>query len=233
MSLPRFLFDQTLVLPSILSCDFSRLGDEVKRVMTAGARLLHVDVMDGHFVPNLTIGPPVVASLAPVVHEAGGYLDVHLMIEAPERYIADFAAAGADALSVHIETCPHIHRTLTAIREHGMSAGLVVNPGTALYLVEEAVRFADYLLVMSVDPGFGGQTFIPESLAKLRQARALLPAHVALEVDGGVGRETLPSVVAAGARWLVAGSAVFGASDPGEEFKRLQDLAWGSQRDVV
>lgn len=189
--------------------------------------------MDGHFVPNITIGAPVVASISSLVHKAGAFLDVHLMIEAPERYLEDFARAGADGLSVHIETCPHIQRTLANIREHGVSAGLVLNPGTSLSLIEEAACHADYLLVMSVNPGFGGQAFIPESLGKLRRARAMLPPNVVIEVDGGIGRETLPSAVKAGARWLVAGSAVFGAADPGAEFRYLQELAWGTQRNVI
>ena len=229
MGLPESLFAERLVLPSVLSADFSCLADQVLRVIKAGARLLHIDVMDGHFVPNLTIGAPVVRSLAPVVHSQGAFLDVHLMIEQPERYIDDFAEAGADALSVHIETCPHIQRTLVSIRERGLSAGLVLNPGTALATIEEALLFADYLLVMSVNPGFGGQAFIPESLAKLRRACRLVPPGMPLEVDGGVGRETVESVGDAGARWLVAGSAVFGAPDPATEYRHLEHLAWGSR----
>ncbi|NLE74461.1 MAG: ribulose-phosphate 3-epimerase [Actinobacteria bacterium] len=219
------MFSQKLVLPSILSADFSRLGDDAACVIDAGAKIIHVDVMDGHFVPNLTIGAPVVASLAPVAHARDAYLDVHLMIDNPDRFLDDFANAGADALSVHIETCPHIQRTLVGIKERGMSAGLVLNPGTSLNAIEEAALFADFVLLMSVNPGFGGQEFIPESLSKLRRARALLSPRVGLQVDGGMAMDTIPAAVAAGARWIVAGSAVYGADDPAAQFRRLQELA--------
>ncbi len=228
MGIPQGMFAEKLVLPSILSADFSRLGDEAVLLIDAGARVLHVDVMDGHFVPNLTIGAPVVSSLAPLVHARDAYLDVHLMIDNPDAFLDDFARAGADALSVHIETCPHIQRTLAGIRERGMSAGLVVNPGTPLGAIEEAALFADFVLVMSVNPGFGGQKFIPESLSKLRRARALLPPRMGLQVDGGMAADTIPAAVAAGARWVVAGSAVYGAEEPAAEFRRLQALTWGT-----
>lgn len=225
MGIPQDMFSQKLVLPSILSADFSRLGDDAACVIDAGAKIIHVDVMDGHFVPNLTIGAPVVSSLAPVAHARDAYLDVHLMIDNPDRFLDDFANAGADALSVHIETCPHIQRTLVGIKERGMSAGLVLNPGTSLNAIEEAALFADFVLVMSVNPGFGGQEFIPESLSKLRRARALLSPRVGLQVDGGMAMDTIPAAVAAGARWIVAGSAVYGADDPAAQFRRLQALA--------
>lgn len=225
MPIPQGFFAERLLLPSLLSADFSRLGEDATTVIGAGARLLHMDVMDGHFVPNLTIGPPVVASLAPVIHAAGAFLDIHLMIEQPDRFLEDFARAGADGLSVHIETGAHIHKTLCSIRDLGMSAGLVLNPGTSLSAIEEAVRFADYVLLMSVNPGFGGQKFITETLDKMRRLRSMLPPHVPLEVDGGVGRQTIAQIAATGARWLVAGSAIFEAEDPGAEFQALGLLA--------
>jgi ribulose-phosphate 3-epimerase len=180
--------------------------------------------MDGHFVPNLTVGPALVAALAPRVHERGAFLDVHLMIEQPDRFLADFAAAGADALSVHIEACPHLHRTLTAIRALGLSAGVAINPATDLSVVGEALNFCDYVLAMSVNPGFGGQRFIPDTIHKLRRLRAMLPAGVALEVDGGVGRDNIFALAAAGANWIVAGSAVFSVGDPTEEITILTEL---------
>lgn len=213
-----------LLVPSILSADFARLGEEVDLVLDMGVRLVHIDVMDGHFVPNLTVGPAVVAALAPRVHERGAFLDVHLMIEEPDRFLADFADAGADALSVHVETCPHLHRTLTAIRDLGLSAGLALNPATDIVVVGEALNFCDYVLAMSVNPGFGGQRFIPDSLFKLRRLRAMMPAGVALEVDGGVGRDNIFALAAAGANWIVAGSAVFGAGDTAEEITVLTEL---------
>ena len=212
---------ETLIAPSILSADFGRLEEDVVKVMDAGARLIHVDVMDGHFVPNITIGPPVVAALAPLVHGRGGALDVHLMIEHPERYVAQFAQAGADALTVHQEACPHLHRVLSLIRESGAAAGVALNPATPLETLTEARRHCDLVLVMSVNPGFGGQSFIPTSMDKLRTARAFLPAEVALEVDGGVSLDNVAALVAAGANLLVAGSSVFAGGDPGRRFANL------------
>ncbi len=214
MGIPVDIFRSRLLVPSVLSADFARLGEEVEAVLDAGVRLVHFDVMDGHFVPNLTIGPAIVAALAPRVHLAGAFVDVHLMVEQPDAFLDDFVAAGADALSVHVETTPNLHRTLARIRELGAAAGVVLNPATPVVAVEEAALTADYILVMSVNPGFGGQEFIPESLDKLRRLRASIPPKVTLEVDGGVGRANTAQLVAAGADWLVAGSAVFGGGDP-------------------
>jgi ribulose-phosphate 3-epimerase len=215
------LLRETLIAPSILSADFGRLEEDVAKVMDAGARLIHVDVMDGHFVPNITIGPPVVAALAPLVHERGGALDVHLMIEHPERYVAQFAQAGADALTVHQEACPHLHRVLGVIRESGAAAGVALNPATPLDTLTEARRYCDLVLVMSVNPGFGGQSFIATSTDKLRAARAFLPAEVALEVDGGVSLSNAAELVAAGANILVAGSSIFSGGEPAAHFAAL------------
>ena len=225
--IPQELFSSRLLAPSILSADFSRLGADVDAVLDAGVRLVHVDVMDGRFVPNITIGPAVVSALAPRIHERGAFIDAHLMIVEPDRYLEAFAQAGADALSVHVEACPHLHRTLTHIRELGMAAGLAVNPATDLSAIGEAVMFCDFVLVMSVNPGFGGQTFIPESVVKIRRLRELAPPRVAIEVDGGVGRDTAHRLTQAGAGWLVAGSAVFGTGMPEQEAGMLQQLIEG------
>lgn len=220
MSVPSALFRELHLLPSILSADFSRLGEEVDAVLDAGVKLVHVDVMDGHFVPNLTIGPVVVASLAPRVHERGGLLSVHLMVEHPERYLQAFVAAGADALSVHVEACAHLYSTLQRIKELSASAGAALNPGTPVSRVEEVFEVVDYVLVMTVNPGFGGQELIESALQKVPGLRASLPARVAVEVDGGVHRGNIRRVAESGANWIVAGTAVFGQGDP-----RLQALA--------
>ncbi len=176
------------VAPSILSADFSRLGDEVEAVLNAGARVIHVDVMDGHFVPNITIGPLVVKALQSLVHGAGALLDVHLMIERPEQYVVQFAAAGADMIVVHQEACVHLHRVLAQIREAGSLAGVALNPATPIETLAEARHYCDMVLIMSVNPGFGGQSFIPTSTDKIARARAYLPADATIEVDGGVTR---------------------------------------------
>jgi ribulose-phosphate 3-epimerase len=216
---------QTTVAPSILSADFARLGEQTTLVLEAGARIIHVDVMDGHFVPNITIGPLVVQALAPIVHAHEGMLDVHLMIKRPELFVERFAAAGADVITVHQEACRHLHRVLSQIREAGAAAGVALNPATPVETLAEASAWCDLVLVMSVNPGFGGQELIPTSLAKLQNARAFLPAAVAVEVDGGVNLRNAASLVAAGANVLVAGSSVFGAGDPAERFRELEAVA--------
>jgi len=198
------------IAPSILSADFSRLGEQVREAEAAGADWIHVDVMDGHFVPNLTIGPPVVRALRAVTALP---LDVHLMIEQPERLIPDFARAGADCLTVHVETCPHLHRTVQQIKDLGIRAGVTLNPATPLGALEEILPDVDLVLVMSVNPGFGGQSYIPGSTARIARLRQMLDgrglAQVELEVDGGIKAHNAAEVAAAGASVLVVGSAVF------------------------
>ena len=213
------------VAPSILSADFSRLGDDVEAVLNAGARVVHIDVMDGHFVPNITIGPLVVKALQPLVHGAGALLDVHLMIERPEQYVGAFAAAGADMIVVHQETCVHLHRVLSQIRETGPLAGVALNPATPIETLSEARYSCDMVLIMSVNPGFGGQGFIPTSTDKVARARVFLPESVTIEVDGGVTGFNAGALVAAGATWLVAGSSVFGGPDIEERFSAVAQAA--------
>jgi ribulose-phosphate 3-epimerase len=224
--LPELLRERR-VAPSILSADFARLGAQVEQVMTAGARVIHVDVMDGRFVPPITIGPLIVGALADQVHAAGGLLDVHLMIESPERQVAEFARAGADAITVHAEATPHLHRALTAIREAGCAAGAAINPATPTAALAEvaAAGVLDLALCMSVNPGWGGQPFIEASLAKLARLRAALPRHVAVEVDGGVDPTTAGPCAEQGASLLVAGSAIFGAADPAAAYARIATAA--------
>ena len=201
------------IAPSILSADFARLADEVACVEQAGADLLHVDVMDGHFVPNLTLGPPIVEAIRKVTKLP---LDVHLMITNPDAFISEFADAGADYLTVHVETTAHLHRTVHAIKERGVKAGVTLNPATSLTAVEEILPDVDLLLIMSVSPGFGGQQFIPASLGKIQRARQLLDrteSPAALEVDGGVKTDNAAQIIEAGADILVSGSAIFSSQD--------------------
>ncbi len=220
----RSIYNQNRVAPSILSADFSKLGAQVGEVMDAGARVIHVDVMDGHFVPPITIGPLVASSIADQVHDAGGVIDVHLMIERPENHIAEFAKAGADSITIHDEATPHTNRTLNAIREAGCLAGLALNPGTPASAVTELGGVADLVLCMTVNPGWGGQPFIASSPDKVARLRELVPEAI-LEVDGGIDTNTAGSVADAGATLFVAGSAIFGKPDPAEAYRAIAAAA--------
>jgi ribulose-phosphate 3-epimerase len=209
------------IAPSILSADFARLGAEIEAAERGGATIVHVDVMDGHFVPNITIGLPVVRSLARATRLP---LDAHLMIEEPGRYAEQFADAGAAMVSVHVEADPHLHRTLAGIRKQGAKAGVVLNPATPVAALEEAIEFADYVLVMSVNPGFGGQQFIRAATGKVRRLKRLIDERglaTRIEIDGGIDRETIAEVAAAGAEIMVAGTAVFGQGDPERAVREL------------
>lgn len=213
------------IAPSILSADFGRLAEEIKAAERGGAGLIHVDVMDGHFVPNITIGPLVVKAARRATSLP---LDCHLMIEDPDRYIEDFARAGASMISVHVEAVTHLHRTLSAISELRCKAGVVLNPATPLASVEEALPFVDYVLVMSVNPGFGGQSFISTALDKISRLRGMIDSRgldVRIEVDGGIDLHNIAEVVRMGADWIVAGTAVFGKGKPEEAIRALRQKA--------
>jgi ribulose-phosphate 3-epimerase len=213
------------IAPSLLSADFAALGEAIAKAERGGADLIHVDVMDGHFVPNITIGPPVVKSLKRVSRLP---LDVHLMIEQPDRYIEAFVAAGAASVTVHVEAVVHLHRTVQFIKSLGAKAGVALNPATPVTALEQIAGDLDYVLVMTVNPGFGGQTFIPRSESKVRAVRALLDregSRAPIEVDGGIDVTTAPRIVAAGADVLVAGNAVFGSPDPERAIRDLRAAA--------
>jgi ribulose-phosphate 3-epimerase len=216
------------IAPSILSADFANLAAAIGAVERGGADLIHVDVMDGHFVPNITIGPPVVQAIKRV---ATVPLDVHLMISDPDRYIDAFAGAGASMISVHVEALPHLHRTVHAIKALGVQAGVVINPATPVGSLADIARDVDYVLVMSVNPGFGGQAFIPHSESKVRDLRLLLDRagnRAPIEIDGGIGASTVGRVVAAGAEIIVAGAAIFHSSDPERATRDLKAVASGA-----
>jgi ribulose-phosphate 3-epimerase len=221
------LLGERRVAPSILSADFARLGEQVDEVLAAGARVIHVDVMDGHFVPPITIGPLVAGSIADRVHSAGGAVDVHLMIEAPERQIEEFARAGADAITFHDEATPHTNRTLGAIRELGCLAGIAINPGTPAEALAELRGHADIALCMTVNPGWGGQAYIEGSADKVRRLKSLV-GDAAIEVDGGIDATIAGPTAEAGASLFVAGSAVFGAADPAAAYTEIARAAGAS-----
>jgi len=211
------------IAPSILSADFARLGEQIAMVEKAGASILHVDVMDGRFVPNITIGLPVVKAISRATRLP---IDAHLMIVEPGRYAEQFVKAGAQMVSIHIEADPHAHRTLTGIRQAGGLAGLAINPATSLSALDEAIKFADYVLIMSVNPGFGGQEFIPESLEKVRRLRKMIDERglkTRIEIDGGINAENIADVTSAGAEIIVSGSSIFAAKDPAVALRQLRE----------
>jgi ribulose-phosphate 3-epimerase len=223
----RELLEEPRVAPSILSADMARLGAQIEEVMDAGARVVHFDVMDGHFVPPITIGPLVLGAIADQVHDAGGVLDVHLMIANPERQIPEFAKAGADSITFHEEATPHAHRTLSAVRELGCLSGIAINPGTPVEAVGELRGLADIVLCMTVNPGWGGQSFIETSPDKLERLTPLV-GDARIEVDGGVDESTAGPLADAGAHLFVAGSAIFGAADPAASYTAIAEAAGAS-----
>jgi ribulose-phosphate 3-epimerase len=222
---PHPLLQDIRVAPSILASDFARLGEQVELVMDAGARVIHVDVMDGHFVPPISIGALIVAALRDLVHDRDGVLDVHLMVERPEQRIDEFAAAGADTLIVHWEATPHVHYALKAVREAGLDAGLAINPATPPEAVLAVAEAFDHLLCMTVNPGWGGQPYIDTSTAKVARLRELLGPAVPIEVDGGIDAATAGVTSAAGATLFVAGSSIFGAEDPTAAYREIAAAA--------
>lgn len=214
-----------MIAPSILSADFTRLGEEINGVVEGGADVVHIDVMDGHFVPNITIGPMIVEAARRVTDAP---LDVHLMISDPDKYIEDFAKAGADWISVHVETCPHLHRTVSRIRELGKKAGVVLNPSTSLATLDYVLEEVDFVMLMSVNPGFGGQSFIESSLDKVRQLKEMIDERgldVGIEIDGGVSPKTIEKIAHAGVNIFVAGSAVYGCEEYAGVIAELRQLA--------
>jgi ribulose-phosphate 3-epimerase len=220
------IFNGIHVAPSILSADFSRLGSAIEEVMDAGARVIHFDVMDGRFVPPITIGPLVASWISDLVHDRGGVLDVHLMIENPDAQFEEFARAGADAITFHAEATPHVHRCLGAIRDLGCLAGVALNPGTPVSVVSELAGAADMILAMTVNPGWGGQPFIEHSPDKVRRLKGI-EGDALIEVDGGIGTATAGRMTEAGATLLVAGSAIFGAEDPAAAYQDILAAAGG------